>query len=81
MLIALQKKEWQELRSTTGVVLKYINLKEPTSGRNVLLVAFGTKEDDLIGNDATLDVLINGLSVDRIVEIVATQTLAESEPK
>lgn len=71
MLIALQKREWQELRSTSGVVLKYINLQEPTSKRKVLLVAIGTTEDDIVGNDATLDVFINGMSIDAIVEKVA----------
>lgn len=71
MLIALQKREWQELRSTNGVVLKYINLQEPTSKRNVLLVAIGTMDDDIEGNNATLDVTINGISIDAIVEKVA----------
>jgi hypothetical protein len=71
MLIALQKREWQELRSTSGVVLKYINLQEPTSKRKVLLVAIGTMDDDIEGNNATLDVTINGLSIDAIVEKVA----------
>jgi len=71
MLIALQKREWQELRSTNGVVLKYINLQEPTSKRKVLLVAIGTTDDDIVGNDATLDVFVNGMSIDAIVERVA----------
>jgi len=51
--------------------LKYINLQEPTSKRKVLLVAIGTTEDDIVGNDATLDVFINGMSIDAIVEKVA----------
>lgn len=81
LLIALQKREWQELRSTNGVVLKYINLKEPTSGKNVLLVAFGTREDDIVGIDATLDVAINGKSIDSIVESVAQNKLVAENPK
>jgi len=75
MLIALQKREWQQLRSEIGVVLKYINLKEPTSGRNVLLVAFGSREDDVIGDDATLNVWINGIGIDAIIESVAQNKL------
>jgi hypothetical protein len=59
------------LRSTDGVILRYINLQEPTSKRKVLLIAIGTRDDDLVGNDATLDVFINGLSIDAIVEKVA----------
>jgi hypothetical protein len=73
MLLALQKKEWQELRSTPGVVLKYINLQEPTSKRNVLLVAIGTMEDDIIGNNSTLDVSVNGMGIDAIVEQVISE--------
>lgn len=74
MLLALQKKEWQELRSTSGVVLKYINLQEPTSKRKVLLIAIGTMEDDIIGNNATLDVFINGMGIDAIVEKVVSES-------
>ena len=73
MLLALQKKEWQELRSTAGVILQYINLTEPTSGRNVLLIAIGTKEDDIVGNNATLDIEINAIGIDAIVESVVLE--------
>lgn len=79
MLLSLQKREWQELRSVNGVVLKYINLQEPTTNHRVLLIAIGTCDDDILGNDATLDVFINGLGIDAIVERVAQKKMAEKE--
>lgn len=74
MLLALQRKEWQELRREPGVVLRYINIQEPKSKRKALLIVVGSGDDDIIGNDATLDVYINGLSIDAIVERVALES-------
>lgn len=73
MLLALQIKEWLFLRSTPGVIFQFINLREPTSGRGVLLIAIGTKDDDVTGNNATLDIEINGVGIDAIVEKVVLE--------
>lgn len=82
MLLALQAREWQELRSTNGVVLKLINFQEPTSGKKVLLLAIGSEKDDVTGIDATLDVAINGAMVDDIVaEIARGIDATETEDK
>lgn len=71
MLLSLQKREWQELRSVSGIVFKYINSQEPISGRKVLLILVGSQSDDVTGIDATLDVAINGVSVDDLVAEIA----------
>ena len=67
MTVALQKREWQDLRSTPGVVLRFDNYRDPSSGRNYLLVAFGTADDDVVGNDATGEILVNGMSMDDLL--------------
>lgn len=71
MLLALQSPEWQKLKNESGVVFKTINFQEPVSNRKVLLIAIGTQEDDITAIDETLDVFINGVSIDAIVEGVA----------
>jgi len=71
MLLALQKKEWHELRSVSGVTLHYINMTV-AENRRVLLIAIGSEQDDISGIDATLDISINGIGIDAIVEKVAT---------
>lgn len=81
MLLSLQAKEWQELRSTSGVVLKVINFQEPTSGKKCLMIVFGSMHDDITGIDATLDVAINGMSVDDIVAEIARGTSGNSATK
>lgn len=73
MLLALQRKEWQELRKEPKIVLRYINIQEPKSKRKALMVVIGSGDDDIVGNNATLDVYINGLSIDAIVERVALE--------
>lgn len=76
MTVALQKREWQDLRSTSGVVLRLDNYRDPSSGRSYLLVAFGTENDNLVGNDTTGEILLNGVNIDDLlVKII------ENKPK
>lgn len=79
MLLSLQKGEWQELRSTSGVVFRLINTIEPISGRYALLILIGSQNDDVTGIDATLDVAINGVSVDEIVATIARGIVATQD--
>ena len=67
MTVALQKREWQDLRSTNGIILRLDNYRDPSSGRSFLLVAFGTEGDDLVGNDATGEILLNGVNIDDLL--------------
>lgn len=78
MTVALQKREWQDLRSTNGLVLRLDNFRDPFSGRSYLLVAFGTESDDLIGNDATGEIFLNGKNID---DILAEIVVEDKEPK
>lgn len=80
MTVALQKREWQDLRSTSGVVLRLDNFRDPSSGRSYLLVAFGTDTDDLIGNDATGEITLNGVSIDDLlVKIIESKEAPEEK--
>lgn len=82
MTVALQKREWQDLRSTPGVVLRFDNFRDPSSGRSFLLVAFGTESDDVEGNDATGEILLNGLNIDDLlVDIIEEKPKEEVEEK
>ena len=47
----------------------------------IFILACGTREDDIVGIDATLDVAINGQSIDAIVENVAQNKLVAENPK
>jgi hypothetical protein len=81
MLLALQVQEWQELRATSGVNLKLINLQEPTSKKHMILIAIGSEDDEVTGIDETLDVAINGISVDEIVAEIAREGKSVAEIK
>ena len=75
MTVALQKREWQDLRSTNGVVLRLDNYRDPSSGRSFLLVAFGTENDELTGDDATGEILLNGVNIDDLlVKIIESKS-------
>ncbi len=80
LALSLQRKEWQELRSTPGIVLRYVNLKDPikTKGHAVLCVMFGLVDGDVIGNNATGEIFINGMSVDELLPLV---TMSENPPE
>lgn len=65
--VALQRREWQDLRSTSGLILRLDNFRDPSSGRSYLLVAFGTESDDLSGNDATGEIFLNGKNIDELL--------------
>lgn len=67
MTLALQRKEWRDLRSTNGIVLRMDSYRDPSNGRSYLLVAFGTDSDDVTGDDATGEIFINGKSVDDLL--------------
>lgn len=70
MTVALQKREWQDLRSTNGVVLRLDNFRDANSGRSYLLVAFGTLDDDVVGDDATGVITLNGLNIDDLLPLI-----------
>lgn len=71
MAVALQRTEWAELRSTPGIVIEYSNLREPSSGRSILIVAFGLLDGDVIGDYATGKITVNGIDVDEVVAQMA----------
>jgi hypothetical protein len=78
MALSLQRKEWQELRSTSGIILRFANLKDPikTKGHSILCVMIGLADGDVLGNNATGEIFINGMSVD---ELLPLATMAEKE--
>lgn len=67
MALALQRTEWAELHSTPGIVIEYSNLREPNSGRSVLIVAFGLLDGDVIGDNATGKITVCGIDVDEVM--------------
>jgi hypothetical protein len=67
MTVALQKSEWAELQSVPGLTVRLDNYRDPSSGRFMLLVAFGSDADNFTGNDATGKIFVNGTDIDELL--------------
>ena len=67
MTVALQRNEWAELQSIPGLTVRLDNYRDPSSGRYMLLVAFGSDVDSFTGNDATGKIFVNEKDVDELL--------------
>lgn len=80
-ILALQKKEWAGLRSTNGITLIFDNFRNRDTGHNFLIIGFGLEDHDVVGDDDTGEITIDGVNIDDIFLKIMELKTEELEKK
>jgi len=65
--MALQRQELVDLHSVPGLTVHLDNYRIGSSGRFMLLIAFGSDTDDFTGDNSTGRIFVNGVDIDELL--------------